>query len=273
MEALSKSTVLANGIRMPWLGFGTYKIPDGKEVEDAVLGALESGYRSIDTAELYENEKGVGRAVRSSGLDRKDIFIATKVWNTNQGYDETLKSFDRSLKNLGVDYIDLYLIHWPVKVRYQETWRALERIYRDGLARSIGVSNFTVGHLEILLKNCEVRPHVNQVEFHPFLFQKDLLDYCNRNDIRVEAWRPLLRGEVSEIPLLCEIGGRYRKTPAQIALRWLLQLGIVVIPKSVRRERMIENSRIFDFELADSEMNSIGSLNRNMRLGPDPDSF
>ncbi len=258
---------------MPVLGFGTYQIPDGEAVELAVLMALESGYRCIDTAELYANEGGIGRALKRSGLDRGDLFVATKVWNSSQGYDMTMAACERSLNALDLDYLDLYLVHWPVRDLYHETWRALEGLYRQGLVRAIGVSNFTASHLDELMGRCEIRPMVNQVEFHPLLYQKELLDYCRAAGIQVQAWRPLLKGAAGGIDLLNRLAQRYERTPAQIALRWLVQLGIAVIPRSVNRERIRENARIFDFTLSSHDMEQIAQLNRNERLGPDPDNF
>jgi len=264
---------LNNGVAMPRLGFGTYQIPDGKDVERSVLWALEAGYRSIDTAELYGNEAGIGRALKKSGVPRKEVFITTKVWNTSQGYAQTLKAFEQSRKLLDCGYIDQYLVHWPVRGRYLDTWRALEHLCAGGMVRSIGMSNFTRAHCEALLAACEVRPAVNQIECHPLLYQRDLIDYCHEREIRIVAWRPLMKGAAGNIPLLSRLARVYGKTPSQVCLRWLMQHEIIVIPRSTRRERIIENADVFDFTLSDDHMKEIDGLNENRRLGPDPDDF
>ncbi|PPA81101.1 aldo/keto reductase [Brevibacillus laterosporus] len=269
---ITNGATLANGVVKPWLGLGVYKADDGAEVEQAIHMALEAGYRSIDTAAIYENEAGVGKAIRDSKIPREEIFVTTKVWNTEQGYESTLQAFDTSLQKLGLDYIDLYLVHWPVPGKYKETWRALETLYKKGLVRSIGVSNFHIHHLEDLLSVCEVKPMLNQIEMHPFLIQEELRQYCEQHGIYVEAWRPLMRGNL-EVPLVQEMAERYQKTPAQIVLRWDLQHKVLVIPKSVRKERIIENAGLFDFELTDEDMTMLDGLNRDQRFGPDPDHF
>ncbi|MCR8980435.1 aldo/keto reductase [Brevibacillus laterosporus] len=269
---ITDGATLANGVVKPWLGLGVYKADDGAEVEQAIRMALEAGYRSIDTAAIYENEAGVGKAIRDSKIPREEIFVTTKVWNTEQGYESTLQAFDTSLQKLGLDYIDLYLVHWPVPGKYKETWRALETLYKKGLVRSIGVSNFHIHHLEDLLSVCEVKPMLNQIEMHPYLIQEELRQYCEQHGIYVEAWRPLMRGNL-EVPLLQEMAERHQKTPAQIVLRWDLQHKVLVIPKSVRKERIIENAGLFDFELTDEDMAMLDSLNRDQRFGPDPDHF
>lgn len=269
---MTDGATLANGVVKPWLGLGVYKAEDGAEVEQAIHMALEAGYRSIDTAAIYENEAGVGKAIRDSKIPRDEIFVTTKVWNTEQGYESTLQAFDASLQKLGLDYIDLYLVHWPVPGKYKETWRALETLYKKGLVRSIGVSNFHIHHLEDLLSVCEVKPMLNQIEMHPYLIQKELRQYCEQNGIYVEAWRPLMRGNL-EVPLLQEMAERYQKTPAQIVLRWDLQHNVLVIPKSVKKERIIENAGLFEFELTDADMALLDGLNRDQRFGPDPDHF
>ncbi|MBG9775083.1 aldo/keto reductase [Brevibacillus laterosporus] len=269
---ITNGATLANGVVKPWLGLGVYKADDGAEVEQAIRMALEAGYRSIDTAAIYENEAGVGKAIRDSKIPREEIFVTTKVWNTEQGYESTLQAFDTSLQKLGLDYIDLYLVHWPVPGKYKETWRALETLYKKGLVRSIGVSNFHIHHLEDLLSVCEVKPMLNQIEMHPYLIQEELRQYCEQHGIYVEAWRPLMRGNL-EVPLVQEMAERYQKTPAQIVLRWDLQHKVLVIPKSVRKERIIENAGLFDFELTDEDMTMLDGLNRDQRFGPDPDHF
>lgn len=269
-----KGTVtLNNGIKMPYFGLGLYNIPDGKPIIEVINYALELGYRLFDTASMYANEKGVGIAINNSAIPREEIFITTKVWNSEQGYDNTLRAFDSSLKRLGLEYVDLYLIHWPVKNKYKETWKALEKIYKEGRARSIGVSNFLIHHLKDILDNCEIVPSVNQIEFHPFLIQPELLEFCKKHDIQVEAWSPLMHGRIFDEPLLKEIAKKYNKTIAQIVLRWDLQKDVITIPKSSNKERIKSNSEIFDFELSEEDMKAIDSLDRNYRIGADPDNF
>ncbi|MEZ2656820.1 aldo/keto reductase [Aneurinibacillus aneurinilyticus] len=273
IHSISDCAVLHNGVRMPWLGLGVYKTQDGEEVEQAVKAAVEAGYRSIDTASLYHNERGVGKAIQACGIPREDLFITTKIWNSNQGYDSTLYAFEESLKKLGLEYLDLYLIHWPVKEKYKETWRAMEKLYKDGLVRAIGVSNFHVHHLEDLLTSAHIIPMVNQVEFHPRLTQKTLLIFCKEKGIQLEAWSPLMRGRLLDEPMLNNIARKHGKTPVQVILRWDLQHEVVTIPKSVHAERIVANADIFDFTLSDEEMRQIDALNRNERSGQDPDHF
>jgi diketogulonate reductase-like aldo/keto reductase len=271
-QKLTDTAVLANGVRMPWLGLGVWKVQNGNEVVESVKAALRIGYRSIDTAAVYGNEEGVGQAIREAGVPREELFVTTKVWNANQGYDTALAAFEESLSRLKLDYVDLYLIHWPVKGKYKDTWRALEKLYRDGRVRAIGVSNFQVHHLEDVLKDCEVAPMVNQVEFHPLLIQQELRDFCKTRGIQLEAWSPLMQGNL-DLPLLKELAETYGKTPAQIVLRWDLQHGVVTIPKSIREQRIRENADVFDFELSAGDMTRIDGLNRNRRFGADPDNF
>lgn len=258
---------------MPWLGLGVYLSEAGEETENAVKEAIKAGYRSIDTAAFYKNEESVGKAMKESGVPREELFITTKVWNTDQGYDSTLAAFHESLKKLDLEYIDLYLIHWPVKEKYKETWKALETLYKEGKARAIGVCNFQIHHLEDLLSEAEIVPMVNQVECHPRLTQKELLRYCQEHQIQLEAWSPLGRGRMLDEPILKELAEKYKKTVAQIILRWNLQCGIVTIPKSVKKHRILENADIFDFELSPEDMDVIDAMNRNHRNGPDPDNF
>ncbi|QQE75525.1 aldo/keto reductase [Brevibacillus composti] len=267
---LADTTVLNNGVKMPWLGLGVWKVKEGDEVQRAILSAIETGYRAIDTAAVYGNEEGVGQAIRDSGVARDQLFITTKVWNTDQGYETTLKAFDESVKKLRLDYLDLYLVHWPVKGKYVDTWKALEKLYRDGYVRAIGVSNFKVHHLEDLKQHSEIVPAVDQVEYHPLLTQKELLAYCKENGIQMEAWSPLMQGNLDQ-PVLAEIGQKYGKSPAQVVLRWDLQNGVVTIPKSVTPERIRQNADIFDFTLTSEEMERIEALNQDKRFGPDPD--
>jgi diketogulonate reductase-like aldo/keto reductase len=268
---LTSTVKLNNGVEIPWVGLGVFKSPPGKETEQAVRWALEIGYRHIDTAAFYRNESDVGRALKDSGVARETVFVTTKVWNSDQGFQNTLKAFDRSRKNLGLDVVDLYLVHWPVEGKFLDTWKALEKIYADGKARAIGVSNFLVHHLESVMKASSVAPAVNQVEFHPFLVQKDLLEFDGRTGIRHEAWSPLTRGRSLDNPVIAGIAAKYKRTPAQVLLRWDLQLGVVTIPKSVHRERILENSRIFDFQLEQADVQKIMALDAEARIGPHPD--
>ncbi|MCL6637604.1 MAG: aldo/keto reductase [Alicyclobacillus sp.] len=270
---LDSRVTLNNGVTMPWLGLGVYKVEEGEEVERAVQTALQVGYRSIDTAALYRNEAGVGRALRASGVPRDEVFITTKVWNSDQGYDSTLQAFAASREKLGVDVVDLYLIHWPVKGKYLDTWRALETLYEEGKVRAIGVSNFQIHHLQDILAMCKVRPAVNQVECHPYLTQTELRTFCEQHEIRMEAWSPLAKGRVLDDPVVQAIARQHGKTPAQVVIRWHLQHQVVVIPKSVRPERIRANADVFDFELSAADMAALDGLNRHERTGPDPDHF
>jgi len=261
---------LNNGVDMPVLGLGTFKTARGKETRDAVIHALRTGYRLIDTAAVYGNEEDVGQGISQSNVNRKEIFVTTKLWNDDHGYDKTITAFDRSLKRLNLKYIDLYLIHWPLGKIRNETWKAMEKLLSDGRCRAIGVSNFMVWHLRELLDKTEVVPAVNQVEFSPYLYQQELLEYCSEHGIRLEAYSPLTKGQKLSDPRLVEISTRYSKTPAQVLLRWALQKDTVVIPKSVRRQRIIENADIFDFEIDDHDMEMLDSFNINLRTGWDP---
>jgi methylglyoxal/glyoxal reductase len=270
---LASAVVLSNGARIPWLGLGVFKSPPGRETEQAVRWALEIGYRHVDTAALYENEADVGRALKDSGVPRETVFVTTKVWNTDQGYEQTLRAFDRSRKKLDIDVVDLYLVHWPVKGKYKETWKAMEKLLADGKVRTIGVSNFLVHHLEDLLKSASIKPVVNQVEFHHFLVQKELLDFDARSGIRHEAWSPLTRGRSLDHAVITGIARKHGRTNAQVLLRWDLQLGVVTIPKSVHRERILENSKVFDFTLDADDMARITGLDAGSRIGPNPDTF
>jgi len=270
------STVrLNNGVEMPQLGFGVFLVP-ADEVVEPVRVALDAGYRLIDTAKLYGNEEGVGRAIRESGIPRDEVFVTTKVWNSDHGYDNTLRAFDESQKLLGLDVLDLYLIHWPTPERglYLETWRALEQLYADGRVRAIGVSNFTVAHLQRLLGETTVVPAVNQVEPHPGFTQDQLRDFHAQHGVVTESWSPLGRGHgLLDNPAVTSIADAHGKTPAQVVLRWHLQLGCVVIPKSIRPARIGENIDVFDVELTDAEMASLSALTEPGRIGPDPDTF
>lgn len=271
--SLKDTVTLSNGVEMPWLGLGVFKVTEGDEVIQSVKAAIRNGYISIDTAAIYLNEEGVGQAIRESGVPREDLFITTKLWNTEQGYESTLEAFETSLNKLGLDYLDLYLIHWPGVDKYKETWKAFEKLYKDGRVRAIGVSNFHVHHLEDLIRDAEIKPMVNQVEFHPHLTQKELLAYCKKEGIQLEAWSPLKKGELLNEPVLEDIAAKYNKSVAQVILRWDLQHGVVTIPKSIKEHRIIENADVFDFELTAEDMEKIDGLNQNSRSGSDPDTM
>ena len=273
ISSIKDSTLLNNGEKMPWLGFGVFQIDDGQEVEQAVMTALEIGYRSIDTATVYGNERGVGTAIQKSGIPREDIFLTTKVWNDDLRKKRTMEAFEESLERLETDYVDLYLVHWPVADCYKETWQVIEEIYQSGRAKAIGVSNFQIHHLEDVLRDSQVVPTVNQVEFHPFLVQPELLKFCKSHQIQVEAWSPLVAGQIVNDPTAQKLAEKYGKTPAQIALRWDLQHEVVTIPKSIHANRIAENSQIFDFELSEADMNVLDALDEGKRVGPDPYNF
>ncbi len=273
ISSISDCATLHNGVKIPWLGLGTYKASQGDEVKIAVKAALKAGYRHIDTASMYHNETGIGQAVKESGIPESEIFITSKVWNSDQGYDSTLKAFETSVKKLGVAQLGLYLIHWPAGNRYKETWKALEHLYAEGRARAIGVSNFKVHHLKDLMESAGVVPMVNQWEFHPHLVQPGLLEFCHSHHIRPEAWSPIMKGKVLEIDLLKQLGEKYSKSAVQITLRWNLQKGVVTIPKSTRPGRIASNAQIFDFELTKEEVAQIDALDKGSRIGPDPDNF
>jgi diketogulonate reductase-like aldo/keto reductase len=267
--------ILNNGVEMPQLGFGVWQVPDD-EAEQAVATALEAGYRSIDTAAIYGNEEGTGKAIASSGVPRADLFVTTKLWNGDQGYDSTLRAFDTSLDKLGLEYVDLYLIHWPLpsKGAYVDTYKAFEKLYADGRAKAIGVSNFLPDHLEQLLKATSVVPAVNQIELHPHLQQQAAREFHAEHGIATEAWSPLGSGKgLLEVPAIVAIARKHERTPAQVVLRWHLQLGNIVIPKSVTPSRIKENIEVFDFALDDEDISAISALNEDRRLGPDPATF
>jgi 2,5-diketo-D-gluconate reductase A len=268
------TVLLNNGVEIPQLGFGVFKVPP-EQTEDVTRTALEIGYRHVDTAQMYGNEAGVGRAVRAAGLARDEVFVTSKLNNPNHARDDALRSFDGTLAELGFDHVDLFLIHWPLPGvgDFVETWHAMEEIYRSGRARAIGVSNFTPQHLRRLLAAAEVVPAVNQIEVHPYLVQDDVRAFGAEHGIVTEAWAPIARGRVLDDPVITTIAKRLERTPAQVTLRWAIQRGDVVFPKSVTRSRIEENFDLFDFELTDDEMAEITALDRQERTGPDPDTM
>ena len=252
--------VLSNGIKMPSIGFGTYKSGNDEETAKIIKYALNIGYRQIDTASFYGNEVGIGNGIKESGINREDIFLVTKLWNDDHGYDKTIEAFNKSLEKLQVNYIDLYLIHWPNKLN-SETWKAFEYLYKTGKVKSIGVCNFKIGHLEELKKTAKIMPMVNQIEIHPQSSKNDMLSYCEENNIQLVAWSPIMRGKLFSNELMINLAEKYKKTIAQIILRWHFQRGVIPIPKSSNEERIKENLNIFDFELSINDMKSIDLLN------------
>ena len=267
--------ILNNGVEMPQLGFGVWQVPDD-EAERAVATALEAGYRSIDTAAIYGNEEGTGRAIAAAGVPREDIFVTTKLWNGDQGYDSTLRAFDTSLQKLGLDHVDLYLIHWPTPARdkYVDSYKAFEKLHADGRVRAIGVSNFEPEHLRRLIDETSVVPAVDQIELHPHLQQRAAREFHAEQGIATEAWSPLGSGKgLLEVPAIVAIARKHGRTPAQVVLRWHLQLGNVVIPKSVTPSRIRENIEVFDFSLDAEDLAAISALDEDRRLGPDPSTF
>ncbi|WP_249597350.1 aldo/keto reductase [Peribacillus frigoritolerans] len=277
VKNLQDTTTLHNGVKMPWFGLGVFKVEEGPELVNAVKVAIKHGYRSIDTAAIYENEEGVGQGIRDglkeAGISREELFVTSKVWNADLGYESTIAAYEKSLQKLGLEYLDLYLIHWPVEGKYKEAWRALETLYKEGKVKAIGVSNFQIHHLKDLMEDAEVKPMVNQVECHPRLTQKEVQAFCKEQGIQLEAWSPLMQGELLDNEVLQAIATKHGKSVAQVILRWDLQNGIVTIPKSTKEHRIVENSTVFDFELTEEEMNQIEGLNQNHRVGPDPDNF
>ncbi|MGG3160019.1 aldo/keto reductase [Priestia megaterium] len=277
MKNLQDTVTLHNGVKMPGFGLGVFKVEEGPELVNAVKIAIKHGYRSIDTAAIYGNEEGVGRGIREglkeAGISRENVFVTSKVWNADLGYDATIAAYETSLKKLGLDYLDLYLIHWPVEGKYKEAWRALETVYKEGKVKAIGVSNFQVHHLKDLMEDAEIKPVINQVEYHPRLTQKELQAFCEKHHIQLEAWSPLMQGELLNNEVLTEIANKHNKSVAQVILRWDVQNGIITIPKSTKEHRIVENASIFDFELTKEEIERIDELNQNHRVGPDPDNF
>lgn len=270
---LTKTIKLNSGNEMPLLGLGVYKATGEREVERAINCAINAGYRLIDTASAYKNEDGVGRGIRECHCKREELFITTKIWNNAQRLGDVDGPFSRSLERLMTNYVDLYLIHWPVPGCYLSTWKELEKLYKEGKARSIGVSNFEPRHLEELSSISEITPAVNQIEFHPYWYQKKTLDYCQSKGIAVQAYAPLARGAYLDDDVICILATKYGKTPAQIGLRWILQKGVAVIPKSTQEQRIISNGEIFDFELEAEDMDAIDQLNRDFRSASIPDDL
>jgi len=269
------TVTLNNGVEMPQLGFGVWQITPDERATQAVLTAFDAGYRAVDTARIYTNEGGVGAALEASDLARSDVFVTTKLWNNEQGYDSVLRAFDNSLAKLGTDYIDMYLVHWPVPFhnRYVETWRAFEKLYADGRVRAIGVSNFEPDHLRTLLDSANVVPALNQIEFHPYLQQHELFALHRELGIATESWSPLGQGTVLGDPVIRAIADRLGRTPAQVILRWQLQLGNIVVPKSATESRIRENIALFDFELSEDDMAAFAAIHRGERVGQHPNDF
>ncbi len=267
---LGSRITLNNGVEMPRFGLGVFRTEVGSETEDAVRWALEAGYRAIDTAAAYRNEAEVGRIVGSGLVPREEVFVTSKVATGDLSYAGTKAAFEQSIARLGLDYVDLYLIHWPVN-DWQGAWRALEEIYATGRIKAIGVSNFLQHHLEELFLFAQVRPAVNQIEFHPYLQQPDLQAFCRAHNIAITAWAPIMKGRVMDVPALMEIGEKYGKSPVHVTLRWMLQTDILTIPKSARKERILSNADVFDFELSAEDIQAINALDKNERIGPHPD--
>ncbi len=262
---------LNNGVKIPQLGYGTFKCSN-EEAEAGVLAALACGYRHIDTALIYENEKGVGSGIQKSGVPREEIFLVSKLWNDDQGYDRTLKAFEVTLADLQTDYLDMYLIHWPRPLN-KETWKAMTKLYNEGRVKSIGVSNFTQKHLLELMDSSDIVPVINQVELHPQLPQQDMQEFCSKHGIHIEAWGPLMQGKIFQVDLMKNLSEKYGKSIAQIALRWHIQQEIITIPKSNKPQRIQSNFEVFDFEISAEDMKQIESLNTGERLGPHPDEI
>ncbi|MCG8607757.1 aldo/keto reductase [bacterium] len=272
MLTIGSTTQLNNGVEIPLFGLGLYLSPEGEVARQAVRMALEAGYRHFDTAAFYANERSVGEAIRASGIPRSDIFVTTKLWNSDHGYGATLRAFEISQQKFDLDYIDLYLIHWPVQKKRLDSWRALERLLDEGRCKSIGVSNYMVRHLEELLAHCNVKPTINQIELSPYnyLSRREVVEFCRENDIQIESYSPLTKGEKLNAPKLRPIANKHNKTNAQILLRWHLERKFVVIPKSARKERIYENADVFDFSLSQSDMNYLDHMDENLVTSWDP---
>ena len=281
MKGLTDTFTLHNGYKIPCVGFGTWQTPDGETAVQAVKSAIENGYRHIDTAAVYQNEVGVGQGIIASGVDRKELFVTSKVWNTERGYEKTIAAFHQTLSDLQLDYLDLYLIHWPaIAKQYDnweqlnaETWRAMEDLYKAGKIKAIGVSNFLPHHLESLLQQCTITPMVNQIEFHPGYMQKETVEYCQQHQILVEAWSPLGNGKLLSNPLLQEIAQKYDKSVAQLCIRWVLQHDLLPLPKSITPERIQQNADVFDFDISAEDMNKIDSMAYCGGSGLNPDDI
>lgn len=279
MNSLTDAFQLENGVEIPCIGFGTWQTPDGETAVKAVEAALACGYRHIDAAAIYGNEESVGEAIRESGIKREELFVTSKLWNDEHGYDTTLRAFDKTVKDLGLEYLDLYLIHWPVPAKFHddwekanaETWRAFEKLYEDGRIRAIGLSNFLPHHVEALKKTAHIKSAVNQIEYHPGLMQKELVDYCNKEGMLVEAYSPLGTGKMLNDPTLMAIAGKYGKSVAQLCIRWVLQNDVLPLPKSVTPSRIEDNTKVFDFEISAEDMAAINGL-PNMKTVNDPDN-
>ena len=280
MKSISDTFTLSNGVKIPCVGFGTWNLENSQAGIDIIKTAIDCGYRHIDTAAAYHNENAVGKAVVASGLDREEIFITSKLDNASHGYEETLAAFDKTMNELGLDYLDLYLIHWPkpyaIRDRWEElnegTWLAFEELYEKGLIKAIGVSNFLEHHLEPILDKCNIRPMVNQIEIHPQYPQHGIVSFCKSNDILVEAWSPLIGGRAFKNPLLIKMAEKYNKTVSQICLRWSIQMGALPLPKSSTAQRMKENADIFDFEISDEDINTMKQLEELGSVGSHPDT-
>ncbi len=268
--SIQSNVKLNNGVEMPLLGLGIYETGRGRRTQNAISWAFEAGYRHIDTAKLYGNESDIVPVINKMSIPRKEVFITSKLWNSDHGYDRTIRAFNQSLDRLNLEYLDLYLIHWPVEGLRTESWKALEAIYQEGKCRAIGVSNYTIQHLEELLGKCNIPPVVNQVEYHPFLYQKQLFEFCTTHNIRLSAYSPLTKGEKLEHPTLKLIGKKYGKSPAQIMIRWILEQGVVVLPKSANQSRIKENAQVYDFNLEESDRRTLNELNQNWHCTWDP---
>ena len=275
IRSLNNCAVLNNGVEMPWLGLGVFKVEDGQTVINAVKYAVEAGYKLIDTASIYQNEKGVGLAIRECAVAREALFITSKIWNKDQGYDSTLKAFDITMANLQLEYLDLYLIHWPMPKNrdYIATWKAMERLYREGRIRAIGVSNFEPEWIQDIIDECEIVPMVNQVECHPYFQQEKLRAYCREKKVHVQAWAPLAQGKILGDEKLIKLAEKYGKSAAQFVIRWALQSGLLTIPKSIRQDRIISNADVFDFVIDEEDMEAMKGFDANTRVGPDPRDF
>jgi diketogulonate reductase-like aldo/keto reductase len=267
---LAETMPLTEGVAIPCLGLGVFRTGKGQPTQEAVGWALERGYRHIDTAHIYRNEEAVGAAIKASALPRSNIFLTTKVWNDDHGYDQTLRAFDASADALGVDTIDLYLIHWPVEGKRADTWRAMERLHQEGRVRAIGVSNFMVNHLEALFAHAHTMPAINQIELHPFCQQPDVVQWCQDKGVQIEAYSPLTKGKRLNDPTVAQVARALKRTSAQVLIRWSLQRGFVVIPKSSKKDRIEDNASVFDFELSDKQMGTLNALNKNEHLAWDP---